>query len=409
MIPSLPDTPKPSNNPSLSRIRRVFLRHEIIIFPVFIFIIMRLLTGVFAILTAQNTPPPLPPWLFYNPSGQTYQRGLPPKAPFFRCVEPWYRYDTVWYVRNAMIGYHPGELGRVFPPFYPILIRLVVRFLHHNYVLAALIVSNISALIMFILCYQLVYMEKRDMALARRTVMALAFFPTAFYFMAGYSESLFLALALGAFLATFKRQWLLAGVLAACAALTRIQGAVLCFPLGAIVFLQERPAGWRDSLVRSLAPLGGILGAGGYMAYAAIMQLGSFDEAYAVEWKIHTGPPWLSVQTYFQRLFSGQTLGFENDNALILVLIIILSTLVLAKLRLPYGLYVWSSLALIMLRFHEGPQFEGFFRYALLLFPCFIVLAQILKRHWTIIAYGLIGLVWQLILLDRFVHWLWVA
>jgi hypothetical protein len=49
------------------------------------------------------------------------------------------------------------------------------------------------------------------------------------------------------------------------------------------------------------------------------------------------------------------------------------------------------------------------FRYVLLLFPCFIVLAMLLRRRWMLLLYLIVSLQWQLYLLDDFIHWRWVA
>ena len=58
----------------------------------------------------------------------------------------------------------------------------------------------------------------------------------------------------------------------------------------------------------------------------------------------------------------------------------------------------------------EGAQFESAIRYVLLLFPCFIAAAALLNRHrrafWLIV--GGLGLL-QGVLLNDFVHWVWVA
>ena len=67
---------------------------------------------------------------------------------------------------------------------------------------------------------------------ARWSVVALAFFPTSFFLGAVYTESLFLAFALGAWWAArVRRDLVLAGLLAAGAAVTRNVGVLLIVPL----------------------------------------------------------------------------------------------------------------------------------------------------------------------------------
>lgn len=69
-------------------------------------------------------------------------------------------------------------------------------------------------------------------------VLILFLFPTAFFFRAVYTESLFLSVVLSSFLAARKRQWLLAGVLTALASATRVTGIFLVPALGIEVWLQ---------------------------------------------------------------------------------------------------------------------------------------------------------------------------
>jgi hypothetical protein len=151
------------------------------------------------------------------------------------------------------------------------------------------------------------------------------------------------------------------------------------------------------------------LGAAAYLAILAINHLGNLDQAFAGEWRIFTRLPWDSAAAYLDRLVHGAALDYENFNALIVILSIIFCILVTIKLPRYYALYAWPTLGILLLRYHDGPQFESMSRYALALFPCFIVGAMLVGRHWTRWLYfvGAGGL--QLFLLDRFLHWVWVA
>jgi hypothetical protein len=62
-------------------------------------------------------------------------------------------------------------------------------------------------------------------------VLLVAFAPTAFFFSAVYSESLFLLVSVGAFLAARRGRWAWAGALGGLAALTRNSGVLLLVPL----------------------------------------------------------------------------------------------------------------------------------------------------------------------------------
>jgi Gpi18-like mannosyltransferase len=384
-------------------------RDEAVRFSILVFGVLRLVTGIVVLIMVHNVAAPPPVWLAWNPSGQTYADALPLDAPLATVVEPWRRWDTAWYIKIAIQGYHQGDTAIVFPPLYPVLIALVALFCAGNYVLASLLVSNAACLIAFILLFRLVVTVFGSVPLARRTLVCLAIFPTAFYLVAGYSESLFLALTLGAFLAALNRQWLFAGILAGLAALARLQGAILLIPLGWIAYVQLRESGLPALVARLPALVGAPAGAIAYIDYVAINKLGYLETAYTQEWQLSTRLPWEVVQSYLDRRASGIIPDFENDNAFALAVLAVLGLVVLIRFRPAFSLYVWTNLVVVLLRYHEGPQLESLFRYALLFFPCFIAAAMILRRWWLIVPVAVFTIYWQCVLLDRFVHWIWVA
>ena len=347
-----------------------------------------------------------------NPSGLTYEDSLPPDAPLSTLMLPWRRYDTAWYILIAMQGYS-DDSRIVFPPLYPALIAATAPLTGGNVVLAAVLVSNAFCLLAFYLLYTLVA-RFFDETIATRTLILLAAFPTGFYLVAGYTEPLFLDFTVGAFLAAFDRRWWLAGLLGCLAALTRLQGAALILPLGWIAYVQQRERGFGPILDRLSAVVGPPLGTLAYMAYIAVNDLGSMERAYAVSWKLDTRLPWAAIATYIERLQAGIVPQHENNNAFILVLMALLGLVVLWRFRTALALYVWSTLFIILLRYHfgenlEGAQFESAFRYVLLLFPCFAAAALLLRRRWLFLLCLLVMLQWQLYLLDNFIHWRWGA
>jgi Gpi18-like mannosyltransferase len=384
-------------------------RDESIRFPTLVFMALRLFTGIAAVLMVRYTPVEPPVWLEWNPSGQTYAEAFSPGGPLAIFVEPWHRWDTAWYAKIAIQGYRAGDPAIVFPPLYPAMIALLAPLCGSDYVLASLFISNIACLAALILLFKLTLAEFGSIALARRSVICLAVFPTAYYLVAGYTESLFLALTLGAFLAAIKHRWLVAGSLAALASLTRLQGAILLFPLGWIAYVQLRQAGLRALLARLPTLIGPPLGALAYTMYLAIHNFGSYETAFAKEWQLYTRFPWEAIRAYLERRASGPLPDFENDNAFILVALALLGLVVLIRFRPAYTLYVWTTLVVLLLRYHEGPQFESIFRYAVLIFPGFIALGLVLRRWWLLLPYAAFSLYWQLILLDRFIRWIWVA
>jgi Gpi18-like mannosyltransferase len=103
--------------------------------------------------------------------------------------------------------------------------------------LAALLVTNISALIFFWYLYRLVeadYGEK----IAKRAVILSAVFPTSFYLFMGYTEAPLMAFTVAAFYYGRQGKWWLAGILAGCAALIKQPGIFLLIPLAYMYWKQ---------------------------------------------------------------------------------------------------------------------------------------------------------------------------
>lgn len=140
-------------------------------------------------------------------------------------IEPWFRWDTQWYTAIAREGY-VREGATAFLPLYPTLIGTLGRALAGEYLLAALIISNMAAVAALALLHLLVT-ERYGKRIANRTLVYLALFPTSFFLVAAYTESLFLALVLAAFGLAGRERWLLAGMCGFLAILTRWQGAAL--------------------------------------------------------------------------------------------------------------------------------------------------------------------------------------
>src|SRR5207245_11229821 len=142
-------------------------------------------------------------------------------------------------------GYEPGENATAFFPLYPSLVR-VTSLLPPlgNVALAGIIVSSVAYVLAVTGLYRLV---RQDFGrpVARRTVLYISVFPAAFFLFAPFTESLFLALTVWAIYFGRQRTWDGVALCGAMAALTRIQGVLLVFPIAWLAILA-----WRDLLRR---------------------------------------------------------------------------------------------------------------------------------------------------------------
>src|SRR5207249_1898103 len=138
----------------------------------------------------------------------------------------WERFDGLWFLRIATKGYVNGDGSAAFFPLYPLAIRAVSFLIGGHPFAASLIVSNLAFLAALLVLYFLTSSELSQSA-ARKAVMYISVFPTAFFFLAPYSESLFLLLSVSSFWAARRRKWPLAALLGALAAATRSLGILI--------------------------------------------------------------------------------------------------------------------------------------------------------------------------------------
>jgi Gpi18-like mannosyltransferase len=155
-------------------------------------------------------------------------------------VKPWMRWDTEWFTSIGREGYSQ-ENSSAYLPLYPALVGLLGRVLAGEYLLAAILISNLFLVAALALLHKLVQ-DHYDERTANFALFYLVVFPTSYYLVAAYTESLFLALILAAFVLADRDRWLLAATCGALAILTRWQGAALVPALGMLALARGRRA-----------------------------------------------------------------------------------------------------------------------------------------------------------------------
>jgi mannosyltransferase PIG-V len=187
---------------------------------------------------------------------------------------PWMHYDSWMYYVIVDHGYTLQENTANFHPLYPLLATLVTPLVGGNIILALLLISTLASVALCVLLVR--YVERfYDAALANRAAWLLLLAPPGFILLAPYTESTFLALAVGALFAMRIERWWLAGLLGALATLTRQQGLALAVPLawGLLVALRARRARLWDAVVLALVPLS----YGAFVVYRALV-VGDLDD-----------------------------------------------------------------------------------------------------------------------------------
>ena len=287
---------------------------------------------------------------------------------------------------------------------------------------AAILISNLACLGLFILVYRITA-ETLDESVSARAIVYLALFPVGFFLMAPYTESLFILLAIGSIWAARRDKFVVAGVLGLLASLTRLTGWVLIVPL-AYEFWDRylgygswkiEPSSWyRRNIIAGLMvfmpPLGLVL----FMAYRWLIGLPSLPTIYAEYWYQTTGFPGVDLLTALNSMFLGGsaragefTLWFD-----FFVTLLLIGTTIHAIFRFnrrSWGLYSAMLLLFILLPTSEVKPLYSFSRYTLAFIPTFMLLAEygrnpIIHR---IILYS--SLVLYLYFSGQFVAWGWVA
>ncbi|MFY9779843.1 MAG: mannosyltransferase family protein [Candidatus Baltobacteraceae bacterium] len=324
----------------------------------------------------------------------------------------WGRWDAVHYLDIARRGYTGTDMA--FFPLYPLLIRIVGTFVG-NELVAGLLVSNAAFFFGLLFFYKLVE-HQYNRAVAHRAIFYISIFPTAVFFSAVYTESLFFALTVASFYYIREHRWLTAGFLGALAALTRVEGVLLVVPYAIEVFSPGGALPWLHSFAsrgRTARIVAGLLMIpGGLAVYMAWLWILNGDPLYfshvQSHWDRHLAFPWVSVMHSFKQItHAHQALTVSNQSIELLFTALMLTLLVAGfrRLRPSFSAYMALSILVPM----STSSLMSMPRFALVLFPMFVILALWGGRAWAnnaIVAFSLplLGLFTVL-----FADWYWVA
>lgn len=320
---------------------------------------------------------------------------------FYDWLAIWNHWDAPHYLDIARMGYvSEGVEARwiVFFPLYPWLVRAASVVLRDG-MLAAFFVSGVASVAAGLLLYRLARTDDEPEEVARGAVFYMLVFPTAYFLHIGYNESLFLALALGAFLAARTRRWRVAGLLGGLAAMTRINGFVLLPALAFEAWEEYRSEGrrWRAEWLWLL------LAGAGFAGYLFINWwiLGdprAFLQVQGEHWFKSPTWPWVGIKGTWNSMWGrtpsdAQMIGWQEFFFVLLGLG--LTIWAWLRLRASYAMWMtcnwllWTSTKFVL----SVP------RYTLVLFPAYILLARLRASS---PVWGAAVAVWSLLLLALF-------
>ncbi|WP_432752105.1 mannosyltransferase family protein [Streptomyces sp. JL2001] len=311
--------------------------------------------------------------LFPADSGSHVPAG--PLAPF----EHW---DWGHYLHIARDGYFPADPGpgggdnrEAFFPGLPLLLR-AVHVVVGDWTAAGLLISFAAGAVAVVALARLARPWLPDAEGGRRTVLFLLASPCGVFLAVGYTEALFLALALPAWLAAQRHRWAVAAVLTALATTVRVSGLFLAAGIALHFLLVARA----DGRHRRRAPwlvLPAVPAAlytwylhtetGDWMAWKHAQERGWYRDFHS---------PWSAWSQTWEGAF-GQTLTtpyalmFQAELAAMLVGLALLGLLVRRR-RWPEALYV----ALTLWALGTSYWYTSVPRASLLWWPLWIALAR---------------------------------
>gem|GEM_PF-3125061 len=363
-------------------------------------------------------------WLLVSGSVKRYAYlGEAPLSPLSSA------FDANWYGDIASGGYNTSpdftqQHNYAFLPLYPSLMRVAgdlvgLGAIGGGYNLAGVVLSHIFFVAALMLLYQLTSQVWKNEVLAMRAVWLMCALPWSFIFSMTYTESLFLALTLGAMLVAYRvrekanpGQVMLAGLLAMLATLTRQQGILVA--LAVVWLLAVAPRGVSLLVRIRNALLGGAPAILAFGAFALYIGIRTGNLLAAMEAKSAWGESWTSdLHRVFILPPANPAWGLDFMETIALTtwtaLAVAMVALALSMSRpgrhqvgegiAAGGLASWAfvgyATASYLLAITSAPANQSWGRYMLVAFPCVWVLGGWLNKESTFRRVILVSLGFQ--------------
>jgi len=297
----------------------------------------------------------------------------------------WDRWDAGIYETIATSAYNSININIVswaflshYTPLYPMAMVVVSRLLQLPLANAGILISLVSIIAASITLYKLAYEEFKSERIAWLSVLFLNLYPTSYFTISVYAESLFLFLTILSFYCLKKKYYLASGLAGAGVILTRIGGVVL-LPIYFlyIVYNYKRHSKFNVGFIYPF--LLSLLGLGIHIVINKLYYGGYFYflTSYDLETAKHLIIPFSQTFIDFFAIFKNS--NFANQlfmvtrgwNALFTLFALIVTVIGIRKIKWEYTFYSLASI----LMFASLSWGISNARYTLSVFPIFIVLA----------------------------------
>jgi hypothetical protein len=284
-------------------------------------------------------------------------------------------YDVERFVWVAKYGYENiainPQLIAVLPLF-PLAIGFL-GFIISDYTLAAFILANIFFAIS---CFFLYFLSKIDFneKISLNAVLFFSIFPTVYFLHTGYSDSMFLALAISSFYFARKSKWMHSGILGMLASFTKIFG-ILLLPALIIEYLEQKKfklsSVKKDFIFIFLITLGFAV----YLAlnFSFFGDTLEFIKVQSSNWNREIAPFWSGLSNLFNEVdLNSEKFFYSSSEAVFGIIGLFASLFVFLKMRRSYGIFMVLYLATVLF----NSNWVGTPRYVLSIFPMFILFSK---------------------------------
>jgi hypothetical protein len=314
----------------------------------------------------------------------------------------WTQWDVDLFIEIAKYGYRgdpsrPQDAGLpAFFPGLPILIR-GVHYVIPSWELSALLISLVAGAVATVALARLARVTGPGTGL--KAVMALLLSPYAVFLFAGYSESLFLAFAVPAWLLARQRRWEPAVLCAMGAACVRVTGIFLAVALIVEFLVADRR--WRLTpwLALPFAPVAAYAlyqwrRTGDWLAWQHAQQEG---------WGRSMAWPWDAFRTTWQAAFgeSNEFSGAFRVEIVAAVVGVALTCWLLARRRWSEAVYVGLPLASLL----TSAFYLSIGRAALLWWPLWLGIGRLRWPAYAVVLVVFVPLLTEEVILFTSGHW----
>lgn len=363
--------------------------------PIWAWVIVSRLLVLFAGVWGAAFSTATPGWQQFDPTGISSGMGQIGNLIWAASV----RWDAVGYLTLAAHGYTSARSTMYFP-LYPLLIRVLTP-PGGSPVISGVMISLAAFAVGSHLVHRLARWQlgKRT---ADLTVLLIAFGPLSFVFSAVYSASLLFACAAGTFYLARQERFVFASIVAACAALSHIDGILLLGPLALMYWKSRgRPRDLRGLWSPSLPAL----------ALPAVTLAGFFTYLHTLGWgwlapvanqnavnasRTLVGPPIVLIRTVSdivvelrEQLHGSVPVGWgvlvpSAQNVVYLSILALAACALLSvwrRMPAEYALFGLLAILLCTSSAVAAEPLKGFDRYMLPVFPLWLGAATWIERR----------------------------